>query len=81
MIQLMYLEGGNDIETLLNPTETTSTPQNIHQNIIEDDQNTSPYFRDPIHVAEIKSALKRVKLNKATGMDEIPMDPKLSFKH
>lgn len=63
-----------DFKSLLNPIETASTPININQYSTEGSDNISPYLPDPIQVTEIESALKGMKANKATGIDEIPME-------
>lgn len=59
-----------DFESLLNPIETTTTPLNMSQSNTDNNHNTSPYFQDPIQLTEIELALKRMKANKATGIDE-----------
>ena len=63
-----------DFKSLLNPIETASTQININQYSTEGSDNISPYLPDPIQVTEIESALKGMKANKATGIDEIPME-------
>ena len=65
----------SDFTSLLNPIESTSTPgpMNITHST-QNNENLSGYLQDPIQMTEIESALKRMKSNKATGIDEISME-------
>ena len=66
----------SDFESLLNPINSTSNPElvNINMHSTQNNENMSCYLQDPIQMTEIESALKRMKSNKATGIDEIPME-------
>ena len=66
----------SDFESLLNPLNSTSNPElvNINMYSTQNNENMSCYLLDPIQMKEIESALKRMKSNKATGIDEIPME-------
>ena len=66
----------SDFESLLNPINYTSNPElvNINTHSTQNNENMSCYLQDPIQMTEIESALKRMKSNKATGIDEIPME-------
>ena len=66
----------SDFASLLNPIESTSTPGpvNINTHSMQNNENISGYLQDPIQMTEIESALKRMKSNKATGIDEISME-------
>ena len=66
----------SDFESLLNPINSTSNPElvNINMHSTQNNENMSCYLQDPIQMTEIESALKRMKSNKATGIDGIPME-------
>ena len=66
----------SDFESLLNPINSTFNPElvNININSKQNNENMSCYLQDPIQMTEIESALKRMKSNKATGINEIPME-------
>ena len=66
----------SDFESLLNPINSTSNPElvNINMHSTQNNENMSCYLQDPIQMTEIESALKRMKSNKATGIDEIPLE-------
>ena len=63
-------------ESLLNPINSTSNPEmvNINMHSTQNNENMSCYLQDPIQMTEIESALKRMKSNKATGINEIPIE-------
>ena len=66
----------SDFESLLNPIESTNTPGLLNPNMdnTQSNENISGYLQDPIQMSEIEAVLKRMKSNKATGIDEIPME-------
>ena len=66
----------SDFKLLLNPIISTFNPElvNINMHSTQNNENMSCYLQDPIQMTEIESALKRMTSNKATGIDEIPME-------
>ena len=63
----------SDFESLLNPIESTNTPGLLNA-YTQTNENIPGYLQDRIQMSEIEAVLKRMKSNKATGIDEIPME-------
>ena len=64
----------NSFEALLNPVN--GNVENIYENHpVNDSQADAPLcFTEPIHFSEVAQAIRRLKLNKSTGIDDIPAE-------
>ena len=66
----------NDFETLLNPTNSNKIIKPMQDSDkIDDSQIEVPlYFEAPIQTCEVEQAVKRLRMNKSAGIDDIPAE-------